>query len=279
MRERDTMYWLVALFGVSALAHALAWVALGLLPAIEDLAHRREQPIEIGMIVEPAPEAPVPEPPEPEIAPEPERAPAQERPRIRAPEPEPEPEQLPPPPPDLPLDEPPAAEEAIEDFTGMTIEGESAAWASPVGNGLSSDRPIGQPGAQRTGRRREGVVGGQLGGGGAPVAEPGPRVVAFADLSRRPSPHGDLDALLSRNYPARARQLGIEGRVIVGFRIMPDGSLARLRVRTEAPLEHGFGQACRRTVEQIRWDPPLARDGQPVATDASFECEFVVGLN
>ncbi|MDQ3036556.1 MAG: energy transducer TonB, partial [Myxococcota bacterium] len=109
-------------------------------------------------------------------------------------------------------------------------------------------------------------------------APAGPRVVALADLSRRPSPRGNMDAILQRNYPRQARQLGIEGSASIAFRIMPDGSVTRFRTRRESPAEQGFAEACRRTVQQLDWDPPLANDGAAVATEASFECEFAVGL-
>ena len=87
-----------------------------------------------------------------------------------------------------------------------------------------------------------------------------------------------MNALLQRNYPPRARQLGVEGRVVIGFRIMPDGAATRLRTRSETPSDQGFADACRRTVQQADWEPPLAQDGTAVATDATFECEFAISL-
>ncbi|AKF05663.1 energy transducer TonB [Sandaracinus amylolyticus] len=271
---------LARVFGMLVLstgAHVAVAFVLIALPLARELIPNEPQMIEIVAIDEPLPPEPEPEPvveepepppPEPEaVRPEPRRVERTE-PRPSTPEPQPEP----------PSAEPPPVEEAIADFTGETLTNEGGeTFAMPVGNGAPMDGPIGQPGAVVTGRRREGGSGGAIGGSGTAAPE-GPRVVALADLSRRPSPQGDMNAVLQRNYPPRARQLGIEGRVVIGFRIMPDGSVQRFRTRSETPPSQGFGEACRRTVQQLRWDPPLAQDGAAVATDASFECEFAVGL-
>jgi protein TonB len=266
-REQPLLY--VALFAASA---ALQWGALAIVPPVSLSLHEEEQEIEI-LAIEETPPAAIEEPPPPEVV---EPAPEAPRPIVRRDRPVPPPP-VPPPPADEPPpeEEPPPAQETIEEFAGVTLTNDTGdGWASQVGSGASTDGPIGQPGIA-TGRFRDGRLGGAVGGAGD---APGPRVVAFADLSRRPSPRADLDSILHRNYPARARQLGIEGHVVVRFRIMPDGSVTRVRVRSEDPTEQGFADACRRTVEQGEWEPPLASDGQAVATEASFECEFAVGL-
>lgn len=273
---------LVSALVLSVGAHVAIALALVALPLVSSLmASDRPQMVEIVAITEPPPD-PEPEP-EPEVAepeppaPEPEPEPVRPEPvrRVERTEPRPttpEPQREP------PSAEPPPVEEAIADFTGETLTNEGGnTFATAVGNGAPMDGPIGQPGAVVTGRRREGGQGGAVGGTGTAAPE-GPRVVALADLSRRPSPQGDLNSVLQRNYPPRARQLGIEGTVVIGFRIMPDGSVQRFRTRTENPPGQGFVEACRRTVQQLRWDPPLAQDGSAVATDASFVCEFAVGL-
>lgn len=272
---------LVSALVLSVGAHVAVAFALVALPALGLLVEDRPQVVEIVAIDEPPP---LPEPePEPETPPEPEPPPPEPEPepvrpeprRVERPEPRPT---APEPPPAEPTPEPPPVEEAIADFTGETLTNEGGeTFAMPVGNGAPMEGPIGQPGAVVTGRRREGGSGGAVGGTGA-AAPQGPRVVALADLSRRPSPQGDMNSILQRNYPQRARQLGIEGRVVIGFRIMPDGRVQRFRTRTETPPEQGFAEACRRTIQQLQWDPPLAQDGSAVATDASFVCEFAVGL-
>ena len=256
--------------------HAGAGIVLLLLPALDFFLEQETVAVELVAIdVEPLPEPEPPPEPEPEVAPEPERPPPDPpdvpppppRPRVTTPEPEPEPE----------TPEPPPVAETIADFTGETLTNDGAGWARAVGNGEAMEGPIGRPGAIVTGRSREGGGSGAIDGAGT-SAPAGPRVVALADLSRRPSPRGNMDAILQRNYPPRARQLGIEGSVVIAFRILPDGSVARFRTRSESPPEHGFAEACRRTIQQLDWEPPLANDGAAVATEASFECEFAVGL-
>ncbi len=275
-RDRSTKWVLSGFFFVSVAAHAAGWFVLGLAPVLDWIAERSQLVEIVAISEEPEPE-PEPELPEPEPEPEVEPEPEPERPAPRPPPP-PEPA-TPPPPPPPEYEEPPPVEEAIADFTGETITNDTgdATWATAVGSGAPMDGPIGAPGARVTGRRRTGELGaGAEGGTGTEPTEA--RVVALADLSRRPSPRGDMHAILLRNYPRRAQQLGIEGRVTVRFRINPDGTVARLRVRSEAPSDQGFGEACRRTVQQIGWEAPLARDGAAVATDATFECSFEVGL-
>jgi len=280
MDERITQRMLAALLCVSALLHLTAWRLLGSLPSVGEVLASLDTPtVEIVAVDDPPPPPPEPElPTDPEPPVEPDEPAPVVRPEPRDPRPsDPPPADVPPP----PTEEPPApALEAEEDFTGVTMTNDTGAggWQSAVGNGESMQGPIGPPGARVTGRRREGVVGGAPGGTGTATAPSGPRVVALSDLSRRPSPRGDTNAVLQRNYPPRARQLGIEGRAAVAFRIMPDGTVVRVRVRSEDPADQNFGQACRRTVEQIAWEPPIAADGQAVAVDASFECEFSVGL-
>jgi protein TonB len=275
--ERETSWVLLRLIALSIAAHVAAWAALGLVRSTRPTLRIRGETIEIAAVEQPPGErTPEPEPPDPEPeveAPPPAPAVPPPRPRRERTTPtEPEPQRAPPEPPPV---QPPALEEAIADFSGHTLTNDTGlSWQSAVGNGAPIDGPIGPPGAAVTGRRREGAVDGT----GPPNGPGGPRVVPLADLSRPPSPRADLDALLQRQYPPRARQLGIEGHVVVRFRILPDGSVTRVRIRSETPPDYGFADACRRTIELAQWEPPLAADGSAVATDASFECEFAVGL-
>lgn len=259
----------------SLVVHLSAYFALVFAPASPPPRPRPPDDFEIVAVTEP--------PPEPEAEPEPEPEPAVEAVTEPAPEPVVRRERIvrsvapdePPP----PTSEPPApVEEQIAEFMGETLTNDQGpGWSSAVGNGQPIEGPIGGPTGVSTGRRRSGAPSGEVGGDGtAPAAET--RVVAFSDLSRQPRPRRDMNALLQRNYPPNARRLGIEGQVVIGFRIMPDGSTARLRTRSETPSDQGFAQACRRTIQQADWEPPLASDGTAVATDATFSCEFAIGL-
>ncbi len=270
---------LVGLLLLSAVVHLAVWSVLGVLPSVEEALAQQLAPVTIEPFdpepaaapVEPEPEPeaePEVEEPAPEPEPEPEPVVERERPTTPRPQPDPEPQAQP---------EPPPAEEAIADFTGETLTNDSGeAWASEVGNGAAMEGPIGQPGAQVTGRRREGVREGTPGGAGG--AEEGPRVVAVSDLSRPPAPPvSRLRSLLSDNMPRRARDLGLEGNAIVRIRVNPDGRVQPLAVVRED--QEGFGEACRRSIRASgRWEPPLDRDGQAVATITTFRCGFTINF-
>ncbi len=162
-------------------------------------------------------------------------------------------------------------EETPVSFDNLVLSNDSGEsdWSTRQGSGVDREGPVGPPGVE-TGRRREGEPSGVVGGQGAPA--PGPRVVPFADLSRQPSPISNLDQLLQRNYPEEAREQGVEGRVRVLIQILPTGR-ARI-LRTVSSSRQDFATACRRTVGQARFDPPLDSSGQPVATQVPFECDF-----
>ncbi|MBN8614940.1 MAG: TonB family protein, partial [Deltaproteobacteria bacterium] len=180
-------------------------------------------------------------------------------------------EDTPPPP---PTDEPPPpVEEQIADFTGETIVAEGpGAWTSAVGNGESSDGPIGGPTGVTTGRRREGGQEGVVGGTGQGAVE---QVVAVRDLRELPVPPDDsrLRAALERRYPARLRGLSIEGRAVVRVTIRANGDLGRITVRSTTEPE--FGAACIEALRDVgRWGPAMGPEGTPVSTAFSFNCDF-----
>jgi protein TonB len=169
---------------------------------------------------------------------------------------------------------PPAAEPEAEtpaDFTGVTLtnDGPGASWASATGNGAAMTGPIGTPGARITGRSRPGAPGGA---GPGPKSE-GPPILDLADLSKPPRAPV-LSEMLERNYPDEARQRGVSGRAVMRMRVMPDGHLRDLIVVAES--EGGFGEACRRTLRDSLWSPPLDREARPVSTFVSYTCTFEV---
>jgi outer membrane biosynthesis protein TonB len=165
---------------------------------------------------------------------------------------------------------PPAAETPA-DFTGVTLtnDGPRAGWASATGNRGAMNGPIGTPGARVTGRSRSGTAG---------AAGPGPRsdgaaIVELADLSKPPRAPV-LSDMLERNYPDEARRRGVPGKAVMHVRVMPDGHLRDLIV--VAASEGGFGEACRRTLRDSLWSPPLDRESRPVSTFVSYTCTFDV---
>lgn len=253
---------------LSVAVHAVTFVALGSVQPPDIL--KRDDTVELT-VIEDFPEVKAPEPePEPEpVAPEPEPEPEPVKPvvqpKVAAAAPKepvaPPPENAPPPPP---------AEETIADFSGTTLVGEGeGGWVSAVGSGAPMDKPIGKAGAVVTGRNREGVAGGVPGGTGV-------KVVPLADLSRKPqAPSQDaLNAALERSYPKAARQQGIEGVARIKIRVMANGKLQTLATVSET--YPGFGDACRTSLSDLRFEPALDKQGQPVTTEVPYTCEFRV---
>lgn len=100
-----------------------------------------------------------------------------------------------------------------------------------------------------------------------------PRLVPPSSLARRPRAPG-LDVELERQYPAEARRSGISGSAVLRVRILPDGRVGEVHIMSES--WKGFGPACERTVRAARWEPPIDRDGTPVATEITYTCRFEV---
>lgn len=265
--SRKSNQILVVVLALSFGAHAAAWAGLSALPTVDEIIEIF-QIDEVSLVDEPPPPPPPEAEPEPEAPPPPEPEPEpihRERPRTPPPTEVPPPEAEPPPP----------AEEQIEDFTGETLTNDSTApgWTSAVGNGESMDHPIGGPTGEVTGRRRQGTPGGEIGGTG--TGPPGPQLVALSDLSQTPRPPGAarLAELIQRLYPGELRRLSIEGSARVRLRIGADGSVSRIRTRSET--HEGFGAACAQVLQEAgAWERPLDQDGNPVATEVNFECNF-----
>lgn len=221
---------------------------------------------------EPEPELPEPEPtPEPDVV-EPEREPEPEPPR-----PPPTRTEAPPPPPAP--GPPPRAEPAPEeplDLTGLTLTSEGGSFAVAAGDGTEREGPIGPPPPRTVPRGRPDGVPGGTGGGGTEEGT-GPPVVAFRDLSRRPEQPADLGERLARFYPPEARSQGLDGQAVVRFRIDPDGSLSGIRVVSESVEGFGFGSRCVEMLREVRFSPPIDRNGNAVATMVTrFPCVFRV---
>jgi periplasmic protein TonB len=162
---------------------------------------------------------------------------------------------------------PPPEAETPADFSGTTLtnDGPGDGWASAVGNGEAMRGPIGRPGAKVTKRAVEGAA-------EASPAKAAP-VVALASLSRPPEPP-DLNAALERHYPEAARKQGTPGQAVLKARITAEGQVRDMVVVAQSAP--GFGDACRATLRESKWSPPLDRDGQPVATFISYTCRFEV---
>jgi len=237
--------WLLLLGAASLGVHAALFSALG---AVRDGATHARQRAPVQVTMEVAARAPAPpKPPPPTV-----EAP---RPRAIATKTKVAPRREP-----MPVPPPPEAETPA-DFSGVTLtnDGNGPGWASAVGNGAAMRGPVGAPGAKVTAR--------------AVAAPAQPSVVPLASLSRPPAPP-DLAGMLERHYPEAARRNGLAGQALLKARILPDGHARDLVVVSESAP--GFGDACRATLRDSLWTPPLDRDGHPVATLINYTCRFEV---
>ena len=208
---------------------------------------------------------------EPEEEPE-EEAPKPEEPEPVKPPPKPKTFKAPKEQPEAPEEPPAAAPETPVAFDNivLTNEGdEPSSWAMDPGSGKSSDKPIGRPSSVVTGRSRDGVLGGIIGGTGIGV------VVDVGDLSRQPIPPA-LKRKLEKLYPKKARQEGIEGEAVLRLQIAPDGLPTKIRIVSENPTGHDLGKACMKTLQGERWKPPLNKEGAPVTTRVTYRCGFEI---
>ncbi len=81
---------------------------------------------------------------------------------------------------------------------------------------------------------------------------------------KMPEFDGDLMAFLGKslNYPAKARESGIQGRVIVQFIVMQDGSIDSLNI-LKSPDESLSVEVLRVVRLMPKWKPGM-QDGAPV---------------
>lgn len=247
-------------FGVVAISLGTHMAIMGLLGFMPTANQFFASKVEMEVI---APEPPPPPPPPPKVEepkpPEPEPPRPKAAPKL-APKPaEPEPPKL----------EAKPAPEAPVDLTGVTLTGGDSAWSSVVGSGGALNGPAPRV-ASVTGRDRAGSTAGIVGGKGDK-----PVIVAEASLSRAPVPPDGMNGLLEQNFPPRARSQGVSGSALLSVTILADGRVADMRVMRETG-DYGFGSACQKTLRLRRWQPPLDRRGQPVATQVRYSCEFEV---
>lgn len=202
------------------------------------------------------PPPPMPEPPPPE--PEPQAAPEQPT----APEPvrpEPRPQRVrstPPPPssePPPPSSEPPSPDSGGGPVTTME-DIAPAARGIPVAKG---------PRSSGTGRGGTGKGTGAGTGAGSSDAPPAP--VSVATIKTRAMPKGDygyFDA--SKDYPAEAKALGIEG--VIRVRLVVDATGVVKSATLLNRLGHGLDELALERAKKIQFDAAKDTDDKPVSS-------------
>ena len=252
--------------GWVVLAIATHALFLGLMPDAP-MGFGAEDPlttVAIAIVEEdPVPPEPEEQTPEPEESAEPEPV---------EPPPKPKTFKAPKEPPKAPEEPPAAAPETPVAFDNIVLTNdgdEPSSWAMDPGSGESREGPIGKPDAVVTGRSRDGIVGGIVGGTGLGV------VVDVGDLSRQPIPPS-LKRKLEKLYPKKARQEGIEGEAVLRLQIAPDGLPAKVRIISEDPTGYELGQACMKALQGEAWKPPIDKTGKAVTTRITYRCGFEI---
>jgi TonB family protein len=206
--------------------------------------------IEAPAIVKPPP----PPPPRPEIK-QPEPEPVKEerrtvaRTQVRAPTRAPE---APPTPTDVPVrDEPPIGGEQV-------VQMENVA-PSATGVGVS----VGKRSSERVGRGGSGGGTGAGTGSGAEVAAPIPTSVAT--IKKRAMPKGDFAYWKAgKDYPAEAKQLGIEGKILVRLVVDETGKVRSTTLVSR--LGHGLDELALARAKELEFQPAIDTDNRPVSS-------------
>jgi TonB family protein len=177
--------------------------------------------------------------------------PIKEAPRVRTRAPEPE---VPPPPAQPPPTRPTDSQSGGDPVVAMPD-------IAPAATGV----------AVATGKRTTGHVGrGGSGGGtgagsGAGSADPPPPPVSIATIKTRALPKGDygyIDA--GKDYPAAARQLGIEGAIRVKLVVDAKGKVSSAVLLNR--LGHGLDELALSRAQKIEFDPAKDTDDKPVSS-------------
>lgn len=249
-------------FGVLALsiiAHALVFAGLGYVPHWKQVLRTRALEFEVAKNSSPASE---------KNTPEAEKPPVKEKPRERQSLIKSKPietKQAEAEGPAKPVESKPGPQEPI-DFPGVTLtaQGGNASWTTVVGTGNAIQGPVIVP-HNAAKRGANGTVGNSGSG-----AEP----ASTKDFSRPPQPPSNMDALLVKYYPERARSQGIEGQAALRVRIDAEGKVTDMRLIRETYTE--FGKACMEHLRNTRWTPALGQSGKPEAFEITYTCRFEI---
>lgn len=208
--------------------------------------------IEPPAIVKPPPPPVVKEPevkpPEPEPVVEQKRTVArtQVRPAVRAAEPPPKVTEEPPP---VASDTPSGGEQVVQ----MENIAPSA-----TGVGVA----VGKRTSEKVGR---GGLGGGTGMGVGSGEAPPPAPRSVATIKKRAMPKGDYAYWSAgKDYPPEARQLGIEGKILVRLVVDETGKVRSTTLVSK--LGHGLDELALTRARELQFEPAIDTDGNPVSS-------------
>jgi protein TonB len=231
--------------------HLLLAVAGDALVVFNPLPKHEEAPVVELFDIEPPEVKPPPPPvaePEPEPEPEPvvpqkvERTPQ----RVRS---QPQRTETPPPPVDTPP--PPAGGAPVATMDGI----------APSATGIPVARGARQSATQKIGRGGSGTGTGSGVGAGSAEVKP----VSVATIKTRAMPKGDFSYFdASKDYPAEAKALGIEGQIRVRLIVDDKGRVTSSVLLNR--LGHGLDELALRRAGQIQFEPARDTDDRPVSS-------------
>ena len=197
---------------------------------------------------------PILEPPPPPV----EEKPEEKEPELEEPKPvakvapKPQPRTQPPPTEPPPTNEPPSGGAPV---TTMENIAPNAMGTVPVA--------VGKPTSTRVGRGGNGT--GTGAGSGAGSADEPPKPVSIATIKKLAMPKGDFSYFdASKDYPAEAKSLGIEG--VIRARLVVDDQGRVKSVVLLNKLGHGLDELALERAKKIEFQPALDSDDKPVAS-------------
>ena len=203
--------------------------------------------IEVPPVMKPPPPPALPERPEPvkETRPVPQTVQKVVRQQPTAPPP---PETEPPPP---PVDTPPSGGAPLATMEGVI----PSATGVPVAVGKRTSEYVG----------RGGTGTGTGAGSGAGSSDEPPKPVSVATIKARAMPKGDFSYFdASKDYPAEAKSLGIEGVIRVRLVVDEQGKVKSTVLLNK--LGHGLDELALERAKKIEFDPAKDTDDKPVSS-------------
>ena len=205
--------------------------------------------VEVPPIIEPPP-PPVVKPPEPVTPPDPPPvqrtvARTQVRPQTRA-------------------VEPPLATEPPPTTTEIPSGGEQVVQMDNVMPGTTGvGVMVGKRSSEKVGRG--GTGGGTGAGSGSGSEDAPPKPTSIATIKKRAMPKGDFAYFKAgKDYPPEARQLGIEGKILVRLVVDETGKVRSTTLVSK--LGHGLDELALARAKELAFEPAIDTDNQPVSS-------------
>ena len=151
----------------------------------------------------------------------------------------------------------------VSDTQGIAGGDQVVTLDSAQTGGIGVPVAVGKRTSERVGRRGQG--GGTGGGSGSGSATEAPVPVSVATIKKRARPRGDygyFDA--GKDYPAEARQLGIEGPIRVRLVVDDKGKVTSKVLLNR--LGHGLDELALKRSSEIEFNPALDTDDHAVSS-------------